>query len=200
MKRRLRIVYLIRHGETTAEKDRVIGITDQPLSIRGKNQANQLACSYSQSAHLKIYSSGLSRAKQTAGILPGNSSIDVEHCDLINEMNFGDWENQSWDAIYHHDPDFFNHWAQNWLTIAPPNGENFNDVIERCRDWYNETIKSQECMIVAHGGSLRALLCIMLELPAECVFNFEIDHCHVSKININQGNARAAYLNNPFFA
>ena len=200
MKNKSQTLYLIRHAQTTADNDRIIGATDQPLSIQGKAQADELASTFSKIEATKIYTSGLSRANQTANILQRDNGLQVEQSNLLNEMDFGDWENQSWDFVYHHDQAFFNQWTQNWTTLPPPNGESFNDVIKRCKDWFNQTINSQDCVIVAHGGSLRALLSIILELPASCVFSFALDHCHVTKININQSRAQAAYVNIPYFA
>ena len=198
MSNALKHLYLVRHGQTIAAKDQVIGASDEPLSDHGARQAIELAKSFSFRNSITLYSSELSRAKHTASLIGGNKT-DVECSNLINEMDFGDWEKQTWDAVYNHDPDFFNHWAQNWITVPPPNGESFSDVIKRCGDWYNQTLKSNNCaVVVAHGGSLRALMGILLGLPADCVFNFEFDHCHVSKININQNINKAAYLNIPY--
>ena len=194
-------LYLVRHGQTTADKDRIIGKTDLPLSATGLEQATRLAETLTPIYQPCIYTSALIRAVQTAAVLPGQTQPGDKNASLINEMNFGDWENQTWDVVYNQDPDFFNHWAQNWETVAPPNGESFNEVIARTRDWYNELIIPEEqAIIVAHGGSLRALLCIVLDLPASAVLGFEFSHCHVSKLILQQNNAKAAYLNNPVFS
>lgn len=198
MKNDSRCLYLIRHGQTTADADQIIGASDQPLSLKGKNQASELSKSLSKINAASFYSSQLDRAKHTASLL--HSNVKIESSALINEMDFGDWEKQTWSEVYQQDSAFFNHWAQNWTTLAPPNGENFNEVISRCSDWYSEINKSDDCaVIVAHGGSLRALLCIILGLPVDFAFSFEFQHCHVSKIIINQGNSKAVYLNNPYF-
>ena len=198
MKKDSRCLYLIRHGQTTAAEDQIIGATDQSLSLEGENQASELSKSLTKIDAVKFYSSELDRAKHTASLLQSN--LQIKSSALINEMNFGDWEKQTWAEVYDRDPHFFNHWAKNWATQAPPNGESFSDVINRCSEWYMEISKSNDCaVIVAHGGSLRALLCIILGLPTDFAFSFEFQHCHVSKIAINHGSAKAVYLNNPYF-
>ena len=130
----------------------------------------------------------------------GNIDIDCNHSALINEMDFGDWEEKTWDSAHQYDPEFFNYWAQNWMQVAPPGGECFNDVVSRCNTWFDKIKESPEsAIIVAHGGSLRALLCLMLNLPFDCAFNFDFHHCHVSKINYTHGEGKAVYINSPAF-
>ena len=193
-----RYLYLVRHGQTSADKDQIIGATDQPLSIEGENQAAKLSHSLVNIEVAKLYSSQLDRAQHTARLL--NSQLDIDSSRLLNEMNFGDWEGQTWAAVYDQDTQFFDHWAENWISIAPPSGEHFNDVMIRCRHWYNQISESDaSTVIVAHGGSLRALLAIVLGLTAESAFNFEFHHCHVSKVSIGRKSARLEYLNNPCF-
>lgn len=104
MNHRSQALYLVRHSQTTAANGCIIGATEQPLSLHGGNQANRLIDSFLINTPAIIYCSDLLRARQTASILQRSRKIEVEHCDLINEMNFGDWENQTCDEIYNHDP------------------------------------------------------------------------------------------------
>ncbi len=190
-------IYLVRHAETTAEPDRVIGQTDIDLSTAGKKQITKLVKSWKQETPTKLYCSSLIRARQSAEILNKNWQLEIEHDELLNELNFGLWENKLWDETYNDDPSFFNHWAENWLTEPAPMGESFDDVISRCRDWLNHmSTENTPIVIVAHAGSLRAITSILLDLPASCVFSFEFSHARVSKLQLSDESAKLIYLNN----
>jgi broad specificity phosphatase PhoE len=109
------VVALIRHGETLANlAGRWHGITDGPLSERGMAQAAALAASYDGVSH--VYSSHLSRARETAAALATAVGTTVEVRPDLHEIDFGGWEDHTpeeiqtlhpddWRAVYedHHD-------------------------------------------------------------------------------------------------
>ncbi len=193
-------IYLIRHAETTAEPEQIIGHTDVELSSVGKKSLTKLVKSWKLEPPEKVYCSDSLRAKQTAQVLNKNWQLKIEKHEQLRELNFGLWETKTWEAAYNNDAEFFNHWAENWHTEPAPMGECFDDVISRCRDWLN-TIQSTDSpiVIVAHAGSLRAITSILLDLPTNCIFNFEFSHAGVSKIQIDEESAKLIYLNNDLF-
>ena len=93
-------IYLIRHAETTAEADHVIGQTDVELSSVGKENIAKLIKSWKQDPPAKVYCSGLIRSKQSAEILNKNWRLEIQQDNQLNELNFGLWENKSWDKAY----------------------------------------------------------------------------------------------------
>ncbi len=190
-------IYLIRHAETTADADQVIGHTDVQLSVTGKKNIAKLGKSWKQDLPAKVYCSGLIRAKQSAEILNKNWQLEIEQDDQLNELNFGLWENKSWDEAYNTDPEFFNYWAENWHMEAAPMGESFEDLANRCRDWLS-TVSTDDSpiVIVAHAGSLRAITSILLDLPAISIFNFEFNYAGVTKFEVSDESSRLIYLNN----
>ena len=190
-------IYLIRHAETTAEADQVIGQTDVELSSVGKQNIANLIKSWKQDPPAKVYCSGLIRSQQSAEILNKNWQLEIEQDDQLNELNFGLWENKSWDKAYSSDPEFFNYWAENWHTEAAPMGESFEDLANRCRDWLsNVSTDDSPIVIVAHAGTLRAITSILLDLPAISIFNFEFSHACVTKFEVSDESSRLIYLNN----
>jgi len=143
--------YMIRHGETQANKDRVMaGSIDSPLTQRGRDQAYAI---HDILAHLPvppvaIAHSHLSRARDTAEII--NQQLDlpmIEDADLA-ELHTGDWEGASYDecrSILH-----------SWDT--PPNGESFEEFITRLSRAKNKLLDAHDgpVLIVCHGGVFRA--------------------------------------------
>ena len=84
---------LVRHGETDWNADgRLQGQTDRPLSDYGRRQARQLADELADEQLGAIYSSDLSRARETAEIVGERIGLPVELDPDLREKDWGTWE------------------------------------------------------------------------------------------------------------
>jgi broad specificity phosphatase PhoE len=84
---------LVRHGETDWNADgRLQGQTDRPLSDFGRRQARQLADELADEELEAIYSSNLSRARETAEIVGERLGLPVELDADLREKDWGTWE------------------------------------------------------------------------------------------------------------
>jgi len=84
---------LVRHGETDWNADgRLQGQTDRPLSDFGRRQARQLADELAEEELEAIYSSDLSRARETAEIVAERLGLPVVLDPDLREKDWGTWE------------------------------------------------------------------------------------------------------------
>jgi probable phosphoglycerate mutase len=83
-------IYLIRHGETAGNRNRVLQVPETPLSERGLSQARRLGARLVDSNIVAILSSDLARAAMTAECVASSTGVAVEHEPLLQERNFGD--------------------------------------------------------------------------------------------------------------
>lgn len=84
---------LVRHGETDWNADgRLQGQTDRPLSDFGRAQARRLAEELEREELQAIYSSDLSRARQTAEIVGERLGLPVVLDPDLREKDWGNWE------------------------------------------------------------------------------------------------------------
>jgi alpha-ribazole phosphatase len=176
-------VYLVRHTETVCEKGICYGQSDveirEPYDAVFESIVNQLP----QDAIL--YSSPLQRCAILAKHIQNNTEIEsiIEDSRLM-EMNFGDWELKSWDAIPR---EILDPWMENFVTINVPNGESFIDLDFRVREFLdNDILKthSKPIIIVAHSGVIRSILCKINNLPLQEAFKSKLDFGAVVKIEI----------------
>jgi len=152
-------IYLIRHGKTTANEQWLYsGFSDVLLSKNGIEELKQKANSkvYPNASNLKVYTSGLIRTEQTLNILFG----DIEHTALpaFKEMNFGDFENRSYQMMKN-DPDYIKWCEGENLNNVCPNGESGMQMAKRVIDGLNHLInKDEDCLVICHGGPIAAIV------------------------------------------
>lgn len=151
-------IVLIRHGQTDWNKThRVQGQTDIPLSDEGKEQARLLGEKLTTMPLDFLYSSTLSRAKETAEIIAKITKHAVIANPAFNERNYGVYEGKFWadvDAEYAKKGVNFHH-------TTPPNGESLHDFVTRITTAFDATVAKhvgKTIALVCHGGVLHVLI------------------------------------------
>ena len=90
------ILTLVRHGTTEwMEQKRLHGITDSPLSPRGKEEAALTARFLSSNRYDVFYTSPLGRAVETAEIIAETIGLSPKYLDGLTERNFGIMEGKT---------------------------------------------------------------------------------------------------------
>lgn len=80
------LIYLVRHGESEANKKNFHHTPEVPLSELGFQQAQNVAKRFKNINIDLIYSSPLTRAKQTAEIINKKIKAPIEYWDNLSEM------------------------------------------------------------------------------------------------------------------
>jgi len=160
-------IYLLRHGETDWNVARKIqGHTDIDLNSNGIRQAKSWLPFFDQISLAGVYSSSLSRAMETARLASGRAPCVV---DGLNERNYGEWEGCRWHDLAAEDVNFDRRWKL--PHSAPPGGESRFQLQARVHSAMESIISSHddgsEILIVAHGGSGKAVLGYANKLPIE---------------------------------
>jgi len=157
------LVYLVRHGETVWNKERRFqGVTDVPLSDRGRWQAARLARRFRHTGLSAIYSSDLSRAYETARIIAEPHGLEVRIMPEFREMNFGEWEGLSASEISEGYGSLYEDWLADPGAVPPPGGESLESVLSRALQGLQRLVllhEDQEILVVTHGAVLMALGC-----------------------------------------
>lgn len=190
-------IYLVRHGESVGnEKDLMYGHTDYPLTKRGIEDAKLVASKLKDSSYTVCYSSLLKRANQTADICVMNRNIPVIRMDNLNEQYMGDFENISFQDMMVKYPKESKGMMDNWVKNGPVGGETFDELYDRVSTFADMILeKKEDVLIVAHFGSLAALMVRILGMEKEYANNFLFEHGRYSEIVINEFGTRLAHLN-----
>ncbi len=188
------IIYLIRHGETTANVEkRFAGVSDVELTEKGVGQAVLAGEKLKDIQFDAFYSSTLKRAHETAKIIAKHQSVNVVALETLKEMNFGIWEGKKLSEIKEQDGELLNQWFVDFETFVVPEGESVKEMFERVTMAYKTIIEpyaldsDTKIAIVAHGGVIQSLLSFLCFGDNTGYWKFRIDNCGVNKIEYVMG-------------
>lgn len=192
-------LFLLRHGEVEERYQYVFGgRIDMNLSPHGRLQAAQLAAHLRQTKLDAIYVSPLKRARQTScALLQHDGRTEIVHPGL-REVDFGKWTGLSWQEV----ADKFGVHALDWLKALRydqiPGSEPFAEFrgrVAKCLHEVLERHNGQNVALVCHGGVIRMLLALMLDLPLEKTSGFEVDYASVTVIGCDARGPLIQLLN-----
>jgi probable phosphoglycerate mutase len=163
-------VLLVRHGSTnlTAE-DRFSGADGVDLSDEGRAQARALGERLLDDPIEAVYSSPLSRTKETAQLLVGNRNLPIEWRDGLREISHGHWEGQTRRQVEADHPDEYTAWEADPLTFAPKGGESGILVLARALPVIREIVVAYPkgtVLVVSHKATLRLIIASLLGFDA----------------------------------
>lgn len=161
-------VYLVRHTEVDVPKGICYGRTDVGLKAGFEAEAEQVSNRLSGILFERVYTSPLSRCTRLADYCGFPHAI---RDDRLMELNFGDWEMQSFDRIT--DPRLLE-WYEDYLHVRPTGGESFLDLLHRVSGFLdqlrNETSEESNSLVFTHGGVQLCALIHAEKRPPEDAF------------------------------
>ena len=189
-------LYLIRHTQPDIKKGLCYGQSDLPLLPIYSQQLMSLTMFFSEKTISKVYSSPLLRCRQLARDLFLKQPV---FDDRLKELNFGEWEMQSWQAISRLELD---RWANDLVHFSPPSGESLLQLERRVLECYQVMLsevklksKEQSLAIVTHAGVIRCLLTHLMGMPLANHLQWQIDYGSVSKLIVEPDLVRLCYSN-----
>ncbi len=192
-------LYLIRHGEVEEKYHKVFGGSriDMALSPLGLEHADALSQWLSDTKLDAIYASPMLRVKQTMGPLVRRTGLEPVIMDGLKEVDFGDWTGHHWESVQKH----FGVSAFDWLEImgngALPGGESAAQIIARVQPCLEQLMAAHphgKVAVVCHGGIIRVILALLLELPLAKMAHFNVEYGSVSVVEIQPEKKHAAEI------
>lgn len=172
-------IYLIRHAETDGNLQRIVQLPNTPLSIRGKQQAKQLALAYGNLPISKVICSDYARTQSTARVLSEQLKCPLILSELLRERHFGELRGMAYDDI---DSDFF---APNYQPLG---GESYAQFVARVQNaWQHFSAvankQNDSLALVSHGLVIRCIMTEILKLPVTLLEQTDIKNTSVIKIS-----------------
>ena len=190
-------LYLIRHGRTELNKERVFrGMLDVPLDSVGEAEAAAAAKALRKAGIARIFVSPLSRAQRTAELLAASVGAPVETCDALRDIDYGKWSGRPDEAIRQEDPKQYERWLTEPGRMRFPGGESLGDVRARVQPVLERIAGGAEPVVavVSHRVTLKVLLCEALDLTDPYFRRLQLDTASWSRLD-RDGVWRLTVLN-----
>ncbi|MDJ0949513.1 MAG: histidine phosphatase family protein [Alphaproteobacteria bacterium] len=175
----------IRHAPVTEDGGCVYGQIDVPSNCSDRVAFSALAAILPRNPVL--VTSHLRRTTETAAAI-GAAGLELPEAIVeraFAEQHFGDWQGINRREVFRDNAP----WHEFWLapaTTRPPGGESFSDLVGRARDAIDRLTglhAGRDIVAVAHGGTIRAALCVALDLDPEAALSFSIDNLSLTRID-----------------
>ncbi|MDB6117872.1 MAG: alpha-ribazole phosphatase [Verrucomicrobiaceae bacterium] len=192
-------LYLIRHGEVEERYHKVFGGSriDMALSLLGQSHAEALSKWMGNTKLDAIFASPMLRVKQTMDPLVRRSGLVPQILDDLREVDFGDWTGHRWEGVEEH----FGVSAYDWLEIMDasgiPNGESTTQLMDRVRPCLKQILAANphgKTAVVCHGGIIRVILALLLELPLGKMAHFNIEYGSVTVVEVQPERKNAVQV------
>jgi probable phosphoglycerate mutase len=170
------VMLLARHGETEWNRERRWqGQADLPLNETGRRQATELAAALADEPIAAIYSSDLSRARETAEIVAARVGSAVRTDPRLREVDAGDWAGR---------PIELNGAERPLDVFAADRPEAFAEMVARVTTALREIARAHDgerVLVVTHGGPIAAAWLagggVLSKRPI-------VGNCHVQEIRV----------------
>ena len=194
-------IYLIRHAEAEGNiYRRAHGWYDGRISAKGRRQIDALAERF-RGVHLDaLYSSDLTRTRQTAGaILKYHDDLELVPEPKLREISMGSWEDLPWGNLTYLYPEAmiaFNDDPDRWEA---PGAETFPELQARMQSTVLEIAArhdGQTVACVSHGMAIRALVSHLLGVESREIHKVPHgDNTSVTLLHVENGRIAVEFYN-----
>ncbi len=185
-------VLLVRHGETTWNRDRRIqGWAPTSLTERGREQARtvgrHVAAEYDVDA---MRASDLTRTRETARLVAREVGVDPAFERAWRERSFGVYQGLRYEALFEGFPEFaVGEAGHRAVEATPEGGESLLDVRDRVLAGWERLLddagQGETVLVVSHGGPLAVLLGHLKGLDlVTAIADGAQDNCAVNEVRV----------------
>ena len=182
--------YIIRHAdkETGDFYNPALRHQDQPISVKGRQDAEGLVSFFINRPISKIFVSEYIRTHQTIKPLSDKYKILPIEDNRLNEIDNGLIEGLKEGEVKERFPDTWEAFQNKDRDFRFPEGESGEDVLNRIKSFFDD-IKTvgEDIIIVSHDGWIRSLMCFILGLPIYRRWDFQVDTCGIMEIEYLPG-------------
>jgi broad specificity phosphatase PhoE len=160
---------IVRHGETDWNREgRWQGHAGPGLNELGRRQAAAIAGRLAHDAPDVLISSDLARATETAALIGERTGLEARLDPRFREVDVGEWSSLTRSEVSERYPEAYRQW-EHGRNAGYPGGETFQELQDRCQAALDDLLDHEAgrtIVLVAHGGSIRAMIGSVLDLDA----------------------------------
>ncbi len=127
---------------------------------------------------------------RTAEFVASRHGLGVKTTPLLREFHLGVAQGLTREQFCRSYPEECRLWQSDPAVHRPPGGETIEDIIERCAEFSEqvsgECADGEKLAVIAHGGSIRGLVCAVFGLPPSFHVSMSVSNASLSLIEIGQ--------------
>jgi len=178
-------IILVRHGKTVWNAEgRYQGKMDIPLNEEGKEQARRVGEALKEFPVKAVFSSPLSRCRDTAQEIAKHHGLEVQVKEGFKEIDHGEWEGMLASEVEEKYPELLKLWRTRPAEVKMPGGESLKDVYDRAVKAFEEVVSqfSPEdlIVIVGHDATNKVLMCHLLGVDLNKFWAFKQANCGIT--------------------
>ena len=179
-------VILVRHGKTVWNAEgRYQGKMDIPLNEEGKEQARRVGEALKDFPVKAVYSSPLSRCKDTALEIAKHHNLPVEEREGFKEIDHGEWEGMLASEVEKKYPELLKLWRERPAEVKMPgeDGETLKDVYDRAVKTFEEVVGKHDddlIVTVGHDATNKVIMCYLLGVDLNKFWAFKQANCGIT--------------------
>ncbi|MGG7665362.1 alpha-ribazole phosphatase [Dyadobacter sp. BHUBP1] len=173
-------VYLIRHTKPVFEPGLIYGRKE--LLLHADFESELAAVRSQLDTDFEVtYSSPAFRCTELAGAISPVYVVD----NRLQELDFGEWEGKTWDAV---DQQALQAWMDDYVNVCTPGGESMMQMYARVSEFWAELgpFQYKKVAIVTHAGVIRLILSIVNEIALTDIFDIKVAYGEVIRVRISQ--------------
>jgi probable phosphoglycerate mutase len=185
-------IFLIRHAEAEGNiYRRANGHYNGLITERGYKQIERLRTRFEDIQIDAIYSSDLSRARDTAEALSEPRGLEINLTEMLREVNMGVWEDVAWGEIEYSYPDMNDKFGSNPELWSVDGGESYEHIKARMSNFLREAAKRHDggsIAVFSHGFAIRSLMCLLEGIPSHEIIKMPyFDNSSVTHLTFDNG-------------
>ena len=190
----------MRHGQTQWNLERRFqgGGSDIPLNELGRSQARSVGLAFKGDKIDAIYSSPLSRARDTAREIARHHRLRVRLEPGFIEIDAGDLDGSLFERLPQEHPAFWKEWREGNGSIACPGGESLDDVMLRA--WaalgrVRARHPGDTVVVVCHTFTVISLILRALGMAPRIFRRLRLEVCSITELHLDGDRARLVRFN-----
>lgn len=190
-------LHFLRHGQTPmSREDTFCGSGLNPeLTQDGLEMAHAFTAAYLSKPWSAIYSSPLRRTIATAQPLCDALAMEMQVRDDLKEIEYGEWEGQTKEAIKRQYHDDYVSWLGDPAWHPPTGGELAVRIARRglrVIEEIRQRFTSGDVLVVSHKATIRIILCSLLGIDVSR-FRYRLS-CPVGSVSVVEFAAQGPML------
>jgi broad specificity phosphatase PhoE len=192
-------IYVVRHGATAWNKANIFrGRRDIPLDEQGRLEAAHAARALSEVPLAAIYSSPLSRARETAEAIADGRGLAVIVDEAFTDIDYGEWTEYWETEVRRKFRGRYRQWKESPHLVKFPGGESLDDVRHRAAPRLMQLARrhpESAIALVSHRVVLKLLLCEAKGLDNSHFWDVRLDTGAISVVECKGGKLRVVIEN-----